>query len=591
MPVKEQNKEGNNSTDTELLLVPVHTDLSNTVGEPWKQTEADKKINEKQSFVVFSSSSPLDICDENTETKDNTIKEIVKEIDLKEETEVEEWSNLADRYRCSNYEVSNWGRIRNKKSNKISNRSYPSAELFNDDGVKVCRKVSFFVAEQFIENPRKYEYIRFKNQNRFDCHWKNLEWSKTARYVNPSEYQYETLRNKKKRQNLPIGVSISEGKVCTSWREDGEKKTKTFSINKWGLDVAKAKAIALRKEKEILLNILPLEELTGNRKKHRKRKKKRFDPYGNELPPHIWYLKRSGSGSYRIQVVKSKLQKYFTISKFANATSALSAAKEYVETWSKENPPRFNSFVGTGIGSNTTLDQQHSQFMRTAKSKKCSVSLSQKLWEKLVLRSLCHYCGFKPSRNNLNTIDRLDSSLRQYSPGNCVSSCLFCNLGRGTRELSAFLAHIRLVLLNHGYTMILPPLVLRPDFLTQIFHPDLKDLIFCRRNQNRLPKPYIRDDDRLTRFKDFAHRAKHIIDLSFQEYSSLVSSNCYYCGRSPTCVTLSIDRLNSKEHYYRENSVAACTDCNLFKKHFEFDFFISKCQQILEYQNFLMVKK
>lgn len=54
----------------------------------------------------------------------------------------------------------------------------------------------------------------------------------------------------------------------------------------------------------------------------------------------------------------------------------------------------------------------------------------------------CHYCGLKPKDHN--TIDRIDSR-KGYVDGNCVPSCLRCNIAKSTYGYSDFLEWIKKV--------------------------------------------------------------------------------------------------------------------------------------------------
>ena len=75
----------------------------------------------------------------------------------------------------------------------------------------------------------------------------------------------------------------------------------------------------------------------------------------------------------------------------------------------------------------------------------CLISLEQC---KVLITSVCHYCGAMPSRHYdprrfppiapINGIDRIDNSLG-YVPGNVVSCCPSCNKLKGTLENNEFL--------------------------------------------------------------------------------------------------------------------------------------------------------
>ena len=53
----------------------------------------------------------------------------------------------------------------------------------------------------------------------------------------------------------------------------------------------------------------------------------------------------------------------------------------------------------------------------------------------------CHYCG-KPTvpDHHYNGLDRLDSTVRVYTPGSCVAACGTCNTMKWRRSPEAFIA-------------------------------------------------------------------------------------------------------------------------------------------------------
>lgn len=81
-----------------------------------------------------------------------------------------------------NYEVSNTGLVRNKKSGRVlkpakNTTGYPQVPLCNNGRCKL-RLVHRLVAEAFIENtnPEEYDQINHKNSCRSDNKVENLEW-------------------------------------------------------------------------------------------------------------------------------------------------------------------------------------------------------------------------------------------------------------------------------------------------------------------------------------------------------------------------------------------------------------------------------
>lgn len=80
----------------------------------------------------------------------------------------------------SNYEVSNFGNVKNSIKNKlmtisIRKNGYCVVKLSNNGISKECR-VHRLVAIAFIDNPNNLPYINHKDENKTNNHFSNLEW-------------------------------------------------------------------------------------------------------------------------------------------------------------------------------------------------------------------------------------------------------------------------------------------------------------------------------------------------------------------------------------------------------------------------------
>ena len=52
----------------------------------------------------------------------------------------------------------------------------------------------------------------------------------------------------------------------------------------------------------------------------------------------------------------------------------------------------------------------------------------------------CHYCGYLPAPGHpLNTLDRVDNTIRRYSLQTCVPCCVPCNWLKGSKSKPQFL--------------------------------------------------------------------------------------------------------------------------------------------------------
>ena len=79
-----------------------------------------------------------------------------------------------------NYQVSNYGRVRNKKTNRILKQhiqrgGYYKVSLYLD-GKQNYYLVHRLVAIAFIPNPNNYKYVNHKNEIKTDNRVENLEW-------------------------------------------------------------------------------------------------------------------------------------------------------------------------------------------------------------------------------------------------------------------------------------------------------------------------------------------------------------------------------------------------------------------------------
>ena len=80
----------------------------------------------------------------------------------------------------------------------------------------------------------------------------------------------------------------------------------------------------------------------------------------------------------------------------------------------------------------------------------------------------------------------------------------------------------------------------------------------------------------ILQYKRLARNRNFEFALTYDDFSNLISKNCYYCGSPPSNIKRTknckegfiysgIDRLDSSLGYYPENSVPACAICNRAK--------------------------
>jgi hypothetical protein len=92
---------------------------------------------------------------------------------------------------------------------------------------------------------------------------------------------------------------------------------------------------------------------------------------------------------------------------------------------------------------------------------------------------------------------------------------------------------------------------------------------------------------------DAAKKAKKVFGLTFEEFKSIVSKNCIYCGSPPSheikTETVSVfyggmDRVDPSKGYTLENKVPCCTLCNMIKWILSKEDFFSHIEKIISYQ-------
>nr|QBK85312.1 MAG: HNH endonuclease [Iridovirus LCIVAC01] len=121
--------------------------------------------------------------------------------------EEEEWRIVPQN---KNYEVSNFGRVRNKKkknilTNQIRSSGYESIGLSSQNRVKK-HLIHRLVARAFIPNPNKFPFVNHKDRNRSYNRVENLEW------VNQSMNMKHSIESGAKRYKRAVWLRNLESK-------------------------------------------------------------------------------------------------------------------------------------------------------------------------------------------------------------------------------------------------------------------------------------------------------------------------------------------------------------------------------------------
>lgn len=96
----------------------------------------------------------------------------------------------------------------------------------------------------------------------------------------------------------------------------------------------------------------------------------------------------------------------------------------------------------------------------------------------------------------------------------------------------------------------------------------------------------------LNNYKQSARLKDRQFSLTREEFMSLISSNCHYCGKSPSTerkpvnrwdslfIYNGVDRVDNNKGYTLENTVPCCTDCNFLKKDIPYKEFLDMIKRI-----------
>lgn len=84
------------------------------------------------------------------------------------------------------------------------------------------------------------------------------------------------------------------------------------------------------------------------------------------------------------------------------------------------------------------------------------------------------------------------------------------------------------------------------------------------------------------RYKSDSKRRQREFTLTYEQFNTIISQNCYYCGSNSS---IGIDRCNSKLGYIINNCVPCCTVCNIMKGKMTKLDFIEQAKRISKHAN------
>jgi hypothetical protein len=128
-------------------------------------------------------------------------------------------------------------------------------------------------------------------------------------------------------------------------------------------------------------------------------------------------------------------------------------------------------------------------------------------------------------------------------------------------------------------------------FLTRYGHPSKsckKCAITQKKNddkrsdriRNYATEKYMNMQTALNAYQRNATKKNIVFNLSVEEFISLITSPCHYCGDYTEEEVIGIDRINSKKGYLSNNVVPACWPCNRMKSDYKQKFFIEHVNSI-----------
>ena len=145
-------------------------------------------------------------------------------------TEKEIWKDVKyNEYTKTRYQVSNHGRIRNKKTGHIFTSTlrrkgdYPAVGLQIGDGAQKTLSVHRIVAIEFLPNPTNLPEINHKDQNKLNPGLDNLEWCDRKYNVNYGDCIDRIIAGRM--DHPPEFLCVENGKIyrnqCQAARELG----------------------------------------------------------------------------------------------------------------------------------------------------------------------------------------------------------------------------------------------------------------------------------------------------------------------------------------------------------------------------------
>lgn len=172
--------------------------------------------------------------------KNMSIKIDKKQIPEPSENDIEEWRDLPQELLLSKYQVSNLGRIKNKRTQYILTENprkdgYISNTLLLDDNTRKSIYAHVLIAQTFLDNPENKPTVNHINIKSHDNRVINLEW---ATY---SEQSFKENKNKYKTRGKSINQYNLDGTFIKTWDKAIDAETELKIDRRNILDVLKGR--------------------------------------------------------------------------------------------------------------------------------------------------------------------------------------------------------------------------------------------------------------------------------------------------------------------------------------------------------------
>lgn len=123
-------------------------------------------------------------------------------------------------------------------------------------------------------------------------------------------------------------------------------------------------------------------------------------------------------------------------------------------------------------------------------------------------------------------------------------------------------------------------------------HNAKKHREYFEKNKEKLLNNLVKNKEKIeNRYKKMVREAKEKrnidTELTLEEFSDIITNNCYYCG---DITTMTVDRINSSGGYNFDNCISCCIYCNNIKAAMDLQSFMKKCKNITKFNNLEEVK-